>query len=299
MNRNKLLLLIIFLISGLTCCENASSGKEQQQEKGKKKKDKDKKEEVVSSEVEVINKWEMPEVLKEVSGIAFLGPNRFACVQDETGTVFIYNTADAKIIKEIPFGGAGDYEGIAVVGKTAYVVQSDGNIIEVNNIETTSPQVKTYGTSLTADQNVEGLCYDKKHNRLLLAIKGAEAEEQNFKGIYGFDLQSKKLQPEPVLKIDLTDAVFSGSKGKKLSNAMQPSEINVHPVTGDIYLTEATKPKILILDEKGKIKSLFHLSGSEFSQPEGIAFSPQGDLFISNEGKKESGNILQVKIANP
>lgn len=295
MNKFNVLVLVTLFTGGLTFCDNASNANEQKQDKGKKKKEK---KEVVSTEVHIVEKWEMPEILKEVSGIAYLSPNRFACVQDEAGAIFIYNTATAKIEKEIPFASAGDYEGIALVNKVAYVVQSDGRISEILDIEKSSPEVKTYRTPLTADQNVEGICYDKKQNRLLLAIKGSEANNQNYKGIYAFDLKTKKLQADPVMKIDLTNAVFNGSKSKKITNAMQPSEINVHPVSGDIYVTEATKPKLLILDAGGKIKSLYHLSGSGFSQPEGIAFSPQGELFISNEGKKGSGNILKVKIDN-
>ncbi|MDQ3290989.1 MAG: hypothetical protein M3Q05_06825, partial [Bacteroidota bacterium] len=141
-----------------------------------------------------------------------------------------------------------------------------------------------------------GLCYDKKENRLLLAIKGAEANNPGYKGIYAFDLQSQKLKSEPVYKINLSDPAFASLSSKKTNAHMQPSEINVHPVTGDIYVTEATKPKLLILDNSGKIKDLLILSPSEFSQPEGLTFSPNGDIFISNEGKKEPGNILKVKI---
>ena len=45
--------------------------------------------EATSRDVKVISKWEVPDILREVSGIAYLGPNRFACVQDEQGTIFI------------------------------------------------------------------------------------------------------------------------------------------------------------------------------------------------------------------
>ncbi|QMU29344.1 SdiA-regulated domain-containing protein [Adhaeribacter radiodurans] len=250
-----------------------------------------------SSNVQVTDKWDMPAILKEVSGIAYLGPDRFACVQDEAGIIFIYNTATSSIEKQITFGGSGDYEGITITGKSAYVVSSDGKLYEIEDLEQDEPNVKTYATSLTAEQNVEGLCYDKKQNRLLLAIKGAEVNDPDNKGIYAFDLQSKKLNSEPVYKINLRDPVFARLSSKKTNAIMQPSEINVHPVTGDIYVTEATKPKLLILDNSGEIKNLLILNSSEFSQPEGLTFSPTGDLFISNEGKKEAGNILKVEIS--
>ena len=34
----------------------------------------------------------------------------------------------------------------------------------------------------------------------------------------------------------------------------------------------------------------------EFQQAEGITFTPQGDLYISNEGKKVASNILKVEV---
>ena len=295
MKKVPVYILLLLTSLSLVFCDNASKA-DGKQEKNKKKKSK--KEEVTTdSNVEIIDKWNMPGVLQEVSGIAYLGPNRFACVQDESGIVFIYNTATKEIEDEVDFASSGDYEGIAVVGKAAYVVRSDGKLFEIPDLlGNSSLPIKTYVTSLTAEQNVEGLCYDKKQNRLLLAIKGSEPNSPDYKGIYAFNLDSKKLSNEPVYRIDLRDPAFANVNAKKGNALIQPSEINVHPVTGDIYITEATKPKLLILDSTGKIKTLLNLSSSEFSQPEGISFSPKGDLFISNEGKKSAGNILQVKI---
>ena len=262
----------------------------------KEKKGKNKKEEAASTAIAVSQKWQLPAILKEVSGIVYLGENRFACVQDEAGAIFIYNTGTAKIERQVAFGASGDYEGLALVNKTAYVVRSDGKIFEVTNMETASPQIKTYTTPLTATHNVEGITYDRQHNRLLLAIKGEETGQKNYKGIYAFDLKTKKLLATPVIKLSLEDPQLGQAKSKDLQRALQPSEIAVNPVTGAIYLTEATNPQLLVLKADGTIQSRYKLSSKTFSQPEGIAFGPGGELYISNEGKKAGGNILQVNI---
>jgi len=52
---------------------------------------------------------------------------------------------------------------------------------------------------------------------------------------------------------------------------------------------------VLIMDYSGTIKKFYQL-GKDFAQPKGITFSPQGEIFISNEGTKQSGNILKVEI---
>ena len=75
-----------------------------------------------------------------------------------------------------------------------------------------------------------------------------------------------------------------------------PSEIAIHPVTNEIYITDGRNPKLLILDASGAIKKLYQLNKNEFSQPEGLTFKPDGEMLIANEGVKQPGNILTVKV---
>ena len=262
-------------------------------EKKRESKDDKKHTSNVTPDVQVTKKWNLPAELKEVSGIAFLGDNRFACVQDEEGIIFIYNTSSEKIERKISFGAAGDYEGIAVNGNTAYVVRADGRLYEVN-IDSDKTSAKEYKTPLTVEHNVEGLFYDKNNNRLLLAAKDGEPGDKNYKGIYAFDLSNKKLAEEPVLKIDLKNDLLNKQDGKK-NKPIAPSAIGIHPETDEVYITDGPKSRLLIMDRSGTIKELLEL-GKDFAQPEGITFSPQGDVFISNEGTKQPGNILQVKV---
>lgn len=251
----------------------------------------------VSPGITVIKKWELPKQLLEISGLSYMDGTRFACVQDELGTIFIFNTSTSSIEKQISFGANGDYEGLAVVGETIWVVRADGKLFEVNNINAADPVVKEYSTHLTITQDPEGLCYDKKNDRLLIAIKGSEFDTDDYKGIYAFDLASKKMNEQPVFKIDLLNKAFetNGSKKKK-KGSFNPSGIAIHSLNGDIYIVDGRNSKLLITDGAGVFKKIYQLNTSEFPQPEGIVFNPAGDLFIANEGTKQPGNILQVKI---
>ena len=263
--------------------------------KSKKEKKKDKEPEGATAEhppVAVAGKWEMPQELVEISGIAWLDKDRFACVQDELGKIFIYSLASRSVVNEIPFGDAGDYEGIAVTGGTAYVVRADGKLFEVAGFESGKPSVKQYATHLTVKQDVEGLCYDAKGGRLLVSIKGSETHTKDYKGIYGFDLSSKTMAKEPVYKIDLTQPALTSGKKK---NTFQPSDLEIHPKSGDLYITDAATGKLAVMKTSGEVTQVYSLSKSEFTQPEGISFNNQGEMFISNEGAKGKGNILKVK----
>ena len=247
--------------------------------------------------ITIIKKWNMPKELTEISGLSYKDEKHFACVQDELGKIFIYNTASSSVEKEISFGAAGDYEGLAVVDKTIWVLRADGKLFEVSNLDATKSTVKEYSTPLTIKQDPEGLCYDKKNHRLLIAIKGAEPGAEDYKGIYAFDLASKTMAKQPAFKIDLLDKVFGNNgSGKKKKGSINPSGIVIHPVNGDMYIIDGRNSQLLITDASGKIKNLYQLSAKDFSQPEGIAFNSAGDLFIANEGTNQPGNILQVRI---
>jgi len=249
-----------------------------------------------SAAITIVKKWDMPKDLAEISGISYMDGQRFACVQDELGKIFIYNATLSSVEKEISFGAPGDYEELAVVGETIWVLRADGKLFEVNNKNAAKPSVKEYSTQLTTKQDPEGLCYDKKNNRLLIAIKGAEPGTENYKGIYAFDLNSKKMDQQPVFKIDLQNKVFGNGSDKKKRNSINPSGISIHPISGDMYIIDGRNPQLLIIDAGGNIKKLYTLNSKEFAQPEGITFNSTGDLFIANEGTKQPGNIVQVKI---
>ena len=153
--------------------------------------------------------------------------------------------------------------------------------------------VKKHKTSLTAAHDVEGLCYDKNNNRLLIACKNDDPGNKNYKGIYAFDLASKSFNQTPVYKIEKDDPQLAGKVGKK--NYIMPSEIGMHTLTNEIYIIDGPNARLLILNSDGKVSRLMDL-GKSFAQPEGLAFSPAGEIFISNEGFKAPGNIIQIEI---
>jgi uncharacterized protein YjiK len=278
--------------------EVSQGGKKGKKDEKQDKKGKKKRQAQQSSAVQIVNHWEVPSVLKEISAIAYVGPDLFACVQDEAGTIFMYNTRSAKLEREIVFAGAGDYEGITLVGNTAYIITSGGILYEVDNIKSSAPKVKQFTTPLTGIQNVEGLCYDYRNKRLLTSIKGADPHQQNYKGIYSFELTAGRMALNPVFKIQGDDPNLMAGPANKPKDRFQPSDLAVHPSSGEVYIIDAVNAQLLILEPSGKIKIGYSLPSVPFSQPEGITFSPKGELFISNEGKKHNGNILQVDVDN-
>lgn len=247
-----------------------------------------------SENLQIVKKWVLPEVLDEISGIAFLDEERIAAVQDEDGVIFIYNLKESKIEEQIHFGESGDYEGIALAGSTAYVLRSDGNIFKVQNFLEESHQTQTIETQIIGKFNFEGICYDKRNNRLLIVAK--EEAKEDYKPVFAYNLSTEELQKEPLYKIRFDDPIFNEIKSKKAEKVISPSEINVHPTTGDIYILEGVNPKVVILDSSGNSKQLHLLNKDQFNQAEGLTFGSKGELYISNEGKGGKANILKVEL---
>lgn len=239
--------------------------------------------------VRILERWEMPSGLKEISGIALVSPTVFACVQDEAGEIFLYNTATRSTEKSVRFSGSGDYEGIAIAGATAWVMRSDGLLFEVRDFAGAAPVVTEHRTSLTAAQDVESLCLDARKNRLLLAVKGKDPLSKDYRGVYPFDLRTKTLMMTPVFKIDA-----AGGKGK--NSNVQPSDIELHPRTGDLYILDGPSSGLLILGADGREKAHYNFDKTDFPQPEGIAITAAGDVYISNEGRSGAGTILRVAL---
>ncbi|WP_075328021.1 SdiA-regulated domain-containing protein [Salegentibacter sp. T436] len=242
---------------------------------------------------EIINEWQLPKELDEVSGIDWVGDNKLACIQDEDGIIFIFNLETSKVEKSIEFAGAGDYEDIRIVGKTAYVLRSDGEIFEVSDFLSGNSKTKTYSNFLTEKQNLESLAWDKNNKRLLLAIKDRELKDDNYKGVYQFSLTNKELERNPLYRLNMQDSLLR-ERETKLNKKLQPSALSIHPKNKDFYILDGRAPQLVIANSDMKLKKRYALHEDDFEQAEGLTFSENGRLFISNEGKGGKANILEV-----
>jgi uncharacterized protein YjiK len=176
-------------------------------------------------------------------------------------------------------------------------MRSDGLLFEVSNYTSKTKQsVTTYQTIFESKHNVESLAYDEDNNRLLIIAKDRDPKSKRNKGVYAFSLDSKKMAKNPILTIDLKDKSFSEFSTKKVQKTFRPSDIAIHPKTKEFYVLEGVNPKLIILSPQGKVKKIQLLNPDDFQQPEGITFSKDGALYISNEFHATDANILHVLL---
>lgn len=238
------------------------------------------------------NKWDLPPVLREISGIVLIDENKMACVQDELGTIYVYDLSTSSITDSVHFAGPGDYEGIALVDRDIYILRSDGMIFHVSNF-LTNAVTKEYKLNLPQSfQNFEGLCYDKANERLLIAPRIFDTNDHMKKNVYAFNLKSNSFEKDPVISFRLSDKLFENINTRK--EAFIPSEISINPNDGKILITDARNKYLLIADEKGNPINILLLHPATFAKTEGIAIASDGSIYLSNEGKNGPANIVRI-----
>jgi hypothetical protein len=312
-NGNKLIrtLFLCLLFSGILSCDF----------KGKEKK---------QNTIESINEdnfaynlkapsdiYYLPDNLKEISGISIYKKNQLVCINDEKANVYIFDVVRREIISKYDFGKKGDYEDIAVVKNDVFILGSDGTLFKVENFESSKRKTTKIKTLLTKKNNTEGLFFDGNTNSLLIACKDSPSINKNipfdgFKAIYRFDLNTNTLieKPEYLVNFSKIDSLkVTGTVQKLFINTAKqlkfvgdgsrfhPSGLAIHPIEKDkIYIISSLGKWLIVMTVKGEIIDIVELDKRIFSQPEGICFSENGDLFISNEGKNGKANILRFKI---
>jgi uncharacterized protein YjiK len=251
----------------------------------------------------------LPPVLHEISGITIIDSSTVACIQDENGIVFIYDLQRKEIKKHITFYGNGDYEEITFADGEIYILRSDAVLFKIKYPES-SDDVKEIRLKDIPHNEIEGLCYDRYNNRLLIAPKDKadkDSEVEVKRGIYEFDLNRKELINKPVMSFKLSsikkfaskDYNFNEEKGKKKNKKdkpdikFKPSAIGIHPLNGDLFVLSAEDQMLFIFNMKGDIKNVIRLDPYLFNMPEGIAFFENGDMLISNEGQNMRPTLLR------
>ena len=257
--------------------------------------------------------YKLPYILKEISGITELDDNSIACIQDEDGILFIYDLIEGQISKQSVFYGKSDFEGIARADRTIYVIRSDGMLFEIDNYET-KDLTPSYLPTGIKDADIEGLCFDKKDNRLLIApknitVKGAINKDKRF--IYAFDLKAKRLIEQPAFIFDLADIKKfarenkvkvkmekSSKKDKKVPVIeFRTSAIGINPVTKRLFVISGVEKLLFVFDMSGKIEYIGKLDSDIYNQPEGITFLMNGDMLISNENKNNFPTIVRLNYS--
>ena len=257
-------------------------------------------------------KDKLPGKLREVSGVTAVSASEVACVQDEDGIVFIYDLDKKDVVRKIHFGRKGDYEEVTLANDALFVLRSDGVLFKIGQWRDDDPQVTKYRISLPTRDN-EGLGFDPQLGRLLIAPKshlGKGRKARVRRPIFAFDLRTNELLPEPVFVYrvdDIRDFAESRHQGHAKEHRRQakskssrprflPASIAVHPLTSEIFVLSAVDRLLVAFDRQEKVTGVAALDPKLFRQPEGVAFFPNGDMVVTNEGDGKKATLLRFAM---
>jgi len=245
-----------------------------------------------------------PELL-EISGLEWASEgNHLLAVQDERGLIYRLDPETGSILQQAEFASDGDFEGIAVVGDTVYVVKSTGTLYRITDSGEGKVSVEKFKSHIDKTYDVEGLTTDLKNRQLLMACKAAPPQlPQGEKHVYAWNLDDMSLPKQPVLTIRLSDmldflqrnpATPRQEKMLEYLNRAEPvgglrfspSGIAVHPTLGHWYILSGPGRMLAVYSPKGQLLALHRFDKDLLEQPEGICFDLQGNLYIASEGKE-------------
>ncbi len=223
--------------------------------------------------------------LRETSALTVLANGNLATVQDEAGILYELDPATGAIVGEQEFKRLGDFEGVERVGDDLWAMESNGDLYRIRRRGATI-DAERFETDLASRNDAEGLAYDAPRNRLLIACKENPGNGLGrVRAIYAFDLRTMTLSPAPVFTLD-----------RRLVDTRQPfkpSALAIRPATGELYVLSSARTAIAVLTPAGVLSTVVDLPEALFPKPEGMAFAPDGTLYISNEGPHGPATLLR------
>jgi len=227
----------------------------------------------------------LPASLQEISGLAIHGGVLLAH-DDELGRIYTINPLTGTVTTFATLRGPiyDDFEGIAVLGDTVWLMTSSGRLYGVKATASRAPVAYAlYHTGLGKRCELEGLAADAANGVLLLPCK---ALPKNGPGMLVYRWHAAKR----TLATPMAVSVTAKTMKKAGAPSLRPSAVEVVP-GGDHLLVLSSSPQALLeLDGAGVPQGYIRLPSSH-AQPEGLAIGANGDIFISDEGQNRTGTL--------
>ncbi len=232
--------------------------------------------------------------LDEISGIAYYPKDTsiFAIV-DEDGLLYkIYLNRKNKVMYW-RFDKKHDFEDLVLHDSTFYILISNGDIEKLKyNKDSLSRVLTNFPQADKKVNEFESLYYDDHYGKLVMMCKDCEEDKKKAVSSYGINTDSLTYT-SGLFKINV-DSIIQKLNIDKLH--LKPSAAAINPVTNDLYILASVNRLLVVMDSTGVLKDVYELDPSLFKQPEGMAFTPSGDMLISNEaGESGAANILIYK----
>ncbi len=224
--------------------------------------------------------------IKEISGIVWDGTkNVFIAHADESSTIYYLSRDEKAIVRSYKVAGAGkgDFEDIALVGETPYLLESSGVIWKVEHDSASDAMRGTEVGKLEIEgtNDFESMYYDSSRRALVLICKNCKMDNKSTVSAFAYYLDSAKFNNTPIYRIN-ADTVEK--MAPKKTSKLQPSAARIQLNLKKLFIISSAANLLVVADLDGKVESVHWLKPKLFPQPEGLTFNKTGDMYITNEG---------------
>jgi uncharacterized protein YjiK len=243
---------------------------------------------------------QLGKALNEISGIFYsVEDSSLLAISDSKEKVFQIDLRNRKLkdYTDKVINPGSDIEDIVKLDTSLYLLMSKGTLVEVPKNATDTSSVKTYDLGLAGTNDFETLYYDPSANGLVLLCKTCAHEKgTGVRTAFRFDLRTKTFD---------NNALYTISRGQVkniLKNAdakFEPSAAAIHPISRRLFILSSAGNILVVADTRGQVIEAYDLNPDLFPQAEGIAFAPNGDMYISNEGKNGNPTLIMFHYKQP
>jgi uncharacterized protein YjiK len=242
-------------------------------------------------------RYSLPSVLDEISGILYYPKDScLFAIQDEKGFLFKIHLGAPVRIEKWKFSSAGDYEDLALVDSNFFVLKSKGVLEKFKFFTGDSMSLQSFRFSEGGKNEFETLYYDSSVHQLIIICKSCEADKKKQVSSWLFDPVTDSVKTFFVINTENIKEQLNEDKLK-----LKPSAAAINPLTGELFVVCSVNKLLVVLDNKNHaVKNVYELDPKLFKQPEGLTFTPGGDLLISNESSNQgAADILVFKYNKP
>lgn len=237
-------------------------------------------------------RWELPRILREISGLALDSSGRLFAHNDSDGIVYQIDYRRGAIVRQFQLGDRplkGDFEAITVVGDRMYLLTSDGILYRF-------PAGKDHGrvaydevnSGLGKNCELEGMAFDPASNALILACKTVYQKSLEHQVVlYRWGLPNG----EPLTRIMVPEDSVRGKPDRK--GGVGPTDIAIDPATGN-YVVLTKDGELIHLTPDGSVVAVHRLP-DRHQQPEGLAITRDGFVLVSDEAGPRAASITAYR----
>lgn len=238
---------------------------------------------------EAESRFELPNALREISGLAISPDGRVFAHDDEHATIYEIDVARGAVVKSFSIGApaeTGDFEGLTITPNGDFwLTDSQGRLMRFREgADRASVDAERFDTGVGAICEVEGIAYLTSDQSFVLACKRMRGREQR--------------AAAPQLRVwteGASETRVWGPSTADLADAagvrrFQPSDIEFDPETGRLIVISAVDGAIAEFSPDGALLSARAL-GHTHRQAEGVAILPDGSVIIADEGGNDRAQI--------